>query len=52
VMAAYAVILEGAGSFWPQVSPDGRRILYRVPLSFRTAYDKIKDQIIGKQANK
>jgi Tol biopolymer transport system component len=30
VLAAHAVFLEGAGSFWPQVSPDGRRILYRV----------------------
>ena len=30
VLAAHSVILEGAGSFWPQVSPDGRRILYRV----------------------
>jgi Tol biopolymer transport system component len=30
VLASHRVKLEGGGSFWPQVSPDGRRVVYRV----------------------
>ena len=29
VLAANEVALSGAGSFWPQVSPDGKRVVYR-----------------------
>ena len=30
VLASHMVRVEGAGSFWPQISPDGRRVVYRV----------------------
>ena len=31
VLASHKKVrLEGSGSFWPQVSPDGRRVVYRV----------------------
>jgi hypothetical protein len=35
VLAAHSVTLEGKDSFWPQVSPDGKRIVYRA-LTSRT----------------
>jgi Tol biopolymer transport system component/DNA-binding winged helix-turn-helix (wHTH) protein len=29
VLAAQGVMLSGFGSFWPQISPDGKRVIYR-----------------------
>jgi hypothetical protein len=30
ILATHLVRLEGSGSFWPQISPDGTRVIYRV----------------------
>jgi Tol biopolymer transport system component len=30
VLAAHDVLLSGVGSFWPQISPDGKRVIYRI----------------------
>jgi hypothetical protein len=30
ILASHRVQLEGGGSFWPQLSPDGRSVVYRV----------------------
>jgi Tol biopolymer transport system component len=30
VLASHSVVREGSGSFWPQVAPDGARVIYRV----------------------
>ena len=38
VLASHHVGLEGSGSFWPQVSPDGQRVVYRVNLETTVQY--------------
>jgi WD40-like Beta Propeller Repeat len=30
ILAAHDVVLSGVGSFWPQISPDGKRVIYRI----------------------
>jgi Tol biopolymer transport system component len=30
ILASHEVRLEGAGSLWPQLSPDGRNVIYRI----------------------
>ncbi len=30
ILAAHDVLASGLGSFWPQISPDGKRVIYRI----------------------